>query len=87
MGLLTLGMYYQSPISANSTIYTMIVDSKENNIAFYKKSSFNNKEPNNSEVMKKQVEKIFEGYFQTNKFQKNMHIVAKFNTTHKKSPS
>lgn len=63
MGLLTLGMYYQSPISANSTIYTMIVDAKENNIAFYKKSSLNNKKPNNSEVIKKQVEKIFEGYF------------------------
>lgn len=56
-------MYYQSPISANSTIYTMIVDAKENNIAFYKKSSLNNKKPNNSEVIKKQVEKIFEGYF------------------------
>ena len=35
LGILTLGMYYQTPVKAYSTIYAMIVDSKEDNVAFY----------------------------------------------------
>lgn len=64
-GVLTMGMYYQTPIKANSTIYTMIVDSKENNIAFFQKSSLQDKDPLEEDVIKKQIQKIFEGYFWT----------------------
>ena len=35
LGILTLGMYYQTPIKAYSTVYAMIVDSQEDNITFY----------------------------------------------------
>ncbi|MDA9555605.1 hypothetical protein N9R54_05150 [Pelobium sp.] len=64
-GLLTMGMYYQTPIKANSTIYTLIVDSKENNIAFFQKSFLQDKDPLEEDVIKKQIQKIFEGYFWT----------------------
>jgi len=67
MGILTLGMYYQTPIKAYSTIYAMIADSQENNIAFYRKSFLQNKEPLDQEVLKSQYKKIFEDYFWTKK--------------------
>jgi hypothetical protein len=63
MGLLTLGMYYQTPIKANSTVYAMIVDAKENNIAFFRKSFLQDKEPLDKNVLTKQIQKIFENYF------------------------
>jgi hypothetical protein len=65
MGLLTLGMYYQTPIKANSTVYAMIVDAKENNIAFFRKSFLQDKEPLDKDVLTKQIQKIFENYFLT----------------------
>jgi hypothetical protein len=34
LGILTLGMYYQTTIKAYSTVYAMIVDSQEDNITF-----------------------------------------------------
>jgi len=64
-GVLTLGMYSQTPIKANSTLYVMIVDSKDNNIAFFKKSTLQDKDPLNEEVISKQIQKVFEGYFWT----------------------
>jgi hypothetical protein len=67
MGILTMGMYYQTPIKANSTVFTMIIDAKENNIAFFKKSSLQDKEPLDKAVLTKQIQKLFEGYFWTKK--------------------
>ena len=61
VGLLTLGMAYQTPIKANSTVYAMIVDAQENNIAFYKKS-FVEADPLTKEVLTKQLNKLFESY-------------------------
>lgn len=63
MGILTLGMYYQTPIKSNSTIYVMIVDTKENNVAFFTKSVLQDKDPIDETVLKKQFQKIFEGYY------------------------
>jgi len=67
LGILTLGMYYQTPIKANSTIYVIIIDAYKNNIAFFGKSVFTDKEPLDQEVVSKQIQKIFEGYFWTKK--------------------
>jgi len=67
LGILTLGMYYQTPIKAYSTIYAMIVDSKEDNVAFYRKSFKQDLEPLDQEVLTNQYKKIFEGYFWTTK--------------------
>ena len=63
LGILTLGMYYQTPIKAYSTIYVMIVDSKEDNVAFYRKSFKQDLEPLDQSVLTSQYKKIFEGYF------------------------
>ena len=63
MGILTMGMYYQTPIKANSTIYAMIVDSKDKNVAFYNKNGLQDKEPTEKENVIKQIDKIFEKYF------------------------
>jgi len=65
MGILTLGMYYQTPIKANSTVYAMIVDSIDNNVAFFRKSFLQDKEPLDKTVLTNQIQKIFENYFLT----------------------
>ncbi len=67
LGILTLGMYYQTPIKAYSTIYVMIVDSKEDNVAFFRKSFMQDREPLDLTVLKGQYKKIFDGYFLTAK--------------------
>jgi hypothetical protein len=67
LGILTLGMYYQTPIKAYSTVYAMIVDSKEDNVAFYRKSFKQDLEPIDQSVLTSQYNKIFEGYFWTKK--------------------
>jgi len=63
MGILTMGMYYQTPIKANSTLYAMIVDNKNKNVAFYNKSVLQDKEPTEKENIIRQLNKIFETYF------------------------
>jgi hypothetical protein len=65
LGILTLGMYYQVPVKAYSTIYAMIVDSQEDNIAFFRKSFLQDMEPLDESVLTKQFKKIFDGYFWT----------------------
>lgn len=65
MGILTLGMYYQTPVKAYSTIYAMIADSKEDNVAFFRKSFLQDMEPLDESVVTKQFKKIFDGYFWT----------------------
>ena len=67
LGILTLGMYVQTPIKAYSTIYVMIVDSKEDNITFFRKSYLQDKEPLDENVLTKQFKDIFKGYFLTTK--------------------
>ena len=47
----------------HSVIAVIILDSKENNIAFYKKSSLENEEPLDLVILKKQIDEIFRGYF------------------------
>ncbi len=63
IGILTLGMYYQTPIKANSTLYAMIVDNKNKNVSFYNKSVLQDKEPTEKENIIKQIKIIFEKYF------------------------
>lgn len=67
LGILTLGMYYQTPIKSYSTIYVMIVDSQEDNISFFRKSYLQDKEPLDENVLTKQFTDIFKGYFLTTK--------------------
>jgi hypothetical protein len=67
LGILTLGMYYQVPVKAYSTVYAMIVDSKENNVAFFRKSFLQDMEPLDESGLTKQFKKIFDGYFWTSK--------------------
>ena len=62
MGILTMGMYYQTPIKANSTIYAVIVDGKDKNVAFYNKNVLQDKEPTEKDNVIKQIHKIFEKY-------------------------
>jgi len=47
----------------HSIIAVIILDSKENNIAFYKKSLLENEEPLDLSILKKQIDEIFSGYF------------------------
>ena len=63
MGILTMGMYYQTPIKSNSTIYAMIVDNQEKNVTFYRKSVLQDKEPTEKDVLIKQIQSLFEKYF------------------------
>ena len=63
MAVATLGMYYQVPIKANSTVYAMIVDAKEKNIAFFRKTFQKDKEPLDENVITGQLQKLFNDYF------------------------
>ena len=63
MGILTMGMYYQTPIKSNSTLYAMIVDNKNKSVAFYNKSVLQDREPTEKENIIKQIDKVFEKYF------------------------
>ena len=67
LGILTLGMYYQTPVKANSTIYALIVDSKENNVSFFRKSFLQDKEPLDGNVLTRQFKDLFNDYFWTTK--------------------
>ena len=63
LGLLTLGMYAQTPVKANSIIYAMIVDSEKNNVAFFRKSTLQDSEPLDEAILTRQFRTIFSGYF------------------------
>lgn len=63
IGILTMGMYIETPVAANSAIQVMIVDAKENNVAFFNNSYLQDEEPIDSIVINKQVQRIFNGYF------------------------
>lgn len=63
LGILTMGMYVQSPIKSNSSIYAMIVDAQNNDITFYNQSLLQEKEPMEKKTIEKQLNMIFENYF------------------------
>ncbi len=63
LGILTMGMYVQTPVKAYSTVYAMIVDAHKDNVAFFRKSFLQDQEPINPNVLTKQYEDIFEKYF------------------------
>ncbi len=63
LAILTLGMYTETPVKSYSTVYAMIVDSKDNNVAFFRSSYLQDKEPLDEAVLKNQFERIFKGYF------------------------
>jgi hypothetical protein len=62
-GIATMGLYSRVPIKANSSVYAIIVDSKENNVAFYRVNELKGKDPLDVVVLQDQYKKIFKGYF------------------------
>ena len=62
-GVLTGMAYTQTPIKSNSTLYAMILDNQNKNIAFYNKSVLQDKEPTEKGNIIKQLNKVFEKYF------------------------
>jgi hypothetical protein len=62
ISLMTLGLYYEVPISCNSILYVIIADAKENNIAFYRKSDAPY-EPLDEAGLKNKYADIFKRYF------------------------
>jgi hypothetical protein len=64
VGILTLGMYVQTPVKSGSTTYFLIVDSKDNNVAFFKKSIAQKEgEPLDEQTIFDHFRSSFEGYF------------------------
>jgi len=63
LGILTMGMYVQTPVKSSSAIYAMIVDNKNKNVAFYNKSVLQDEEPTEEETITQQLYNIFEKYF------------------------
>jgi hypothetical protein len=63
--LLTGGVYTQVPIKARTNVYVVIADSKNNNLAFFRRSKIDGKEPLDEKVINKQINDIFKGYFWT----------------------
>ena len=62
-GLATGTAYYQNPIKSGSTVYVVIVDNQEKNVAFYNKSIIQDREPTEKENITKQLQNVFEKYF------------------------
>jgi hypothetical protein len=61
LGIATLGMVYTVPIKGSSMMYCFILDHKKGNIAFYRTSKMTDTNP--IKYQKRQIEKIFNGYF------------------------
>jgi len=61
-GIATGYSTYQTPIKASSTIYSIIVDNQEKNVAFFNKSVFQGKEPTDPATITKQLNAIFLKY-------------------------
>jgi|TARA_B110000902_G_C14082287_1_gene503640 hypothetical protein len=62
VGVLTLGLFSPIPIKSNLSLYSIIVDSEKNEIAFYKKTLPIEKSPTDPNIIKKQLDKIYENY-------------------------
>lgn len=67
LAVITLGSYYQTPIKASSTIYAMIIDAKDNNVAFFRKLTFEDKEPLDENSISRQIQLVFKEFFWTKK--------------------
>jgi len=65
LGIATLGMVYTVPIMGSSMMYCFILDHKKGNIAFYRTREMTDTNP--IKYQKKQLEKIFNGYFNISK--------------------
>lgn len=63
IGILTLGMYTPVPIKSNLTLYAFIFDAEKNEVAYYKMVPPVEKEPTDPEVIDKQLQELFKGYF------------------------
>ncbi|WP_417885074.1 hypothetical protein [Zunongwangia sp.] len=63
IGILTLGMAVPTPIKSNLFLHGFIFDSKNHNVAFYKRVLPQEKSPTDPEIIKKQLNSLFEGYF------------------------
>lgn len=63
IGILTLGMYTPAPIKSNLTIYSLIFDAKNENVAFYRQTPMKAASPTDPTVLNQQLEWIFDGYF------------------------
>ncbi len=63
IGVLTLGLFAPIPVKSNSTIYALIVDAEKNNIAFFRKVYETEKDPLDKAVLRRQLDKMFTGYF------------------------
>lgn len=63
VGLLTLGMYIPVSVKSSLVMHAFIFDSEKNEIAFYKKSLPVEKEPTDPEVLNRELNKLFNGYF------------------------
>lgn len=62
IGVLTLGLFTPVPIKSNLSLYTIIVDSKKNEITFYKNTLPIEKSPTDPIIIKKQLDKLYENY-------------------------
>jgi len=65
LGIATMGMVYSVPVKGSSMMYCCILDHKKGNIAFYRTSKMTDTNP--IKYQKRQLEKIFNGYFNISK--------------------
>ncbi len=67
IGILTLGFYAPIPIKAASTMICLIVDRKNNNVAFYRKNNGQELNPTEKTVIERQLKGLLEPYFKATK--------------------
>lgn len=67
VGILSLGLYTPIPIKSSSTLICFIVDRKNKNIAFYRKSVKQDNDPTDFKVLEKQINGMLSQYFNANK--------------------
>lgn len=63
IGILTLGFYAPIPVKSNIMVHTLILDAESKNIAFYRHSLSKEKSPTDPEILTKEFDRIFNGYF------------------------
>lgn len=70
LGILTLGMYTQTPIKSNTSLFAMIYDSQNGRVVFFNKTSILEGSPTDKDNLNKLYRKLFDGYFYTTKEKK-----------------
>lgn len=63
VGILTLGMYAPIPVKSNLSVYALIFDAKNNNVAFYRRTPVKEESPTDPTALYEQLEWLFDGYF------------------------